>query len=470
MSQYDFGVIDPQVKTGSQLANDLNNWRDALHSSHTGVARPTYAKPGTVWVDVAAAPVCYLKLFDGVADVAILQFNNSTHAGAVVVAAGGVSFTPVGGIAATNVQAALQELDNEKLARDGTQTMTGDLKVNGAINSLTGNFIGTTGANGVVFLGTVAGTLSGGAITIRDTGATFNPGGLEFYSGSTERMRFDAAGNCILAGTGRRLMADMSNATASNRFAFQSSTPNSLTAMAMLPNGTGTDTYFQLFGAPSMLNCAFAHFALLPTEAQIVSDKVGTGAFVPMSFRVGGNEAMRITTGQSILFGTSTVLSSDANSPGSVTIASAALGLTMRNTTAAVGKWWEVGPVINNGFYIYNQSNVGVFISDGNNAWAAASDERMKTALTPISGAALWDWFKTVRTEHGRFKTDDEGTQRPFLIAQDWTDCPTVTSVQDDGMLALTHTNTLPYAYAVLKKAMERIEQLEARVAALEAA
>ena len=115
MSQYDFGVIDPQTKTGTELAGDLNNWRNAVNSSHSGAARPAYVRAGMLWVDTAATPTCYLKLFDGTADITILAFNNSTHTGALSVNAAGVAFTPVGGIAATNVQAALQEVDVEKI-------------------------------------------------------------------------------------------------------------------------------------------------------------------------------------------------------------------------------------------------------------------------------------------------------------------------------------------------------------------
>jgi hypothetical protein len=42
--------------------------------------------------------------------------------------ASGITVTPVGGVAATNVQAAIAELDSEKVAKAG-DTMTGDLTI-----------------------------------------------------------------------------------------------------------------------------------------------------------------------------------------------------------------------------------------------------------------------------------------------------------------------------------------------------
>ena len=48
MSQSDFGTIDPDTKNGTDLATDLNSWRDALHSMHRGASRPSYAAAGMV--------------------------------------------------------------------------------------------------------------------------------------------------------------------------------------------------------------------------------------------------------------------------------------------------------------------------------------------------------------------------------------------------------------------------------------
>jgi Chaperone of endosialidase len=77
--QFDFGTIDPNVKTGSELAADLNQWRTALHSTHAGVARPAYAAPGMLWVDQASATDWKLKLATATGDVIVGGVNTTTN-------------------------------------------------------------------------------------------------------------------------------------------------------------------------------------------------------------------------------------------------------------------------------------------------------------------------------------------------------------------------------------------------------
>jgi hypothetical protein len=79
MSQFNFGTIDPNVKTGTELAADLNQWRDALHTTHAGVARPAYATPGLLWVDQASAADWRLKMATASGDVLIGSFNSTTN-------------------------------------------------------------------------------------------------------------------------------------------------------------------------------------------------------------------------------------------------------------------------------------------------------------------------------------------------------------------------------------------------------
>lgn len=62
MTQFDFGTIDTSVKTGTQLGSDLNNWRDALHSSHKGPTPPAYAVAGMVWMDDSVSPDMLVKV------------------------------------------------------------------------------------------------------------------------------------------------------------------------------------------------------------------------------------------------------------------------------------------------------------------------------------------------------------------------------------------------------------------------
>ena len=78
MSQSDFGTLDPNTKTGSVLATDLNSFRDALHTSHKGSSRPSYATSGLRWINDAATP-WILNTYDGTDDIPEGYFNATTN-------------------------------------------------------------------------------------------------------------------------------------------------------------------------------------------------------------------------------------------------------------------------------------------------------------------------------------------------------------------------------------------------------
>jgi hypothetical protein len=78
MSQFDFATIDPNAKSGTQLAVDLNNWRDALHSGHRGASRPSYAQAGMHWVREVSGEQWDLMFYDGTNDFIIRSVNPST--------------------------------------------------------------------------------------------------------------------------------------------------------------------------------------------------------------------------------------------------------------------------------------------------------------------------------------------------------------------------------------------------------
>jgi hypothetical protein len=77
MSQFDFGTIDPFVTNGEQLADMLNEWRDAIHTLHRGSTRPTYVQPGMMWIDDSAGSTSWvLKVYlGGIGDVSLAIFN-----------------------------------------------------------------------------------------------------------------------------------------------------------------------------------------------------------------------------------------------------------------------------------------------------------------------------------------------------------------------------------------------------------
>jgi hypothetical protein len=92
MSQFDFGTIDPYVVDGVELADFLNQWRDALYSLHRGSTRPPYAVPGQLWInDSAGANAWVLQWYVSptVGDVALFTLNTTTGGITISASAGG---------------------------------------------------------------------------------------------------------------------------------------------------------------------------------------------------------------------------------------------------------------------------------------------------------------------------------------------------------------------------------------------
>lgn len=78
MSQAIFTSINPLTTSGTQLATILNDFKDALVSGKSGNSRPSALQAGGTWVDVAANPIWYLKLYDGTSDLVMMTINTST--------------------------------------------------------------------------------------------------------------------------------------------------------------------------------------------------------------------------------------------------------------------------------------------------------------------------------------------------------------------------------------------------------
>jgi hypothetical protein len=110
----------------------------------------------------------------------------------------------------------------------------------------------------------------------------------------------------------------------------------------------------------------------------------------------------------------------------------------------------------------------GVSLAKAATSWGTYSDERGKTSLVPIENGL--SKVGTLRAVTGRYVEDEEGTSRSFLIAQDIKKVlPEAVDVSNPEKLSLRYAETIPLLVAALKEAKERIEILEAEVAALKA-
>lgn len=99
---------------------------------------------------------------------------------------------------------------------------------------------------------------------------------------------------------------------------------------------------------------------------------------------------------------------------------------------------------------VTNNTN-GVVLGINATSWSSASDESLKTDLTPIQDALAK--LATLRTVMGRYKTDPDNVRRPFLIAQDVRKIlPEAVTEQSDGTLVLSYTETLPLVIAAINE------------------
>ncbi len=101
MTQSDFGTIDPNTKNGTELATDLNTFRDAQNTLHRGSSVPGYAQGGTLWIDDSGAPTWIIKLNDGTDDLTL--FTLDITANTVALAFDTIALTDAGTLASLSV-------------------------------------------------------------------------------------------------------------------------------------------------------------------------------------------------------------------------------------------------------------------------------------------------------------------------------------------------------------------------------
>jgi hypothetical protein len=105
-----------------------------------------------------------------------------------------------------------------------------------------------------------------------------------------------SAGNLTFSGTSQRITGDFSNATASSRLVFQSSTVNGNTGIYSIPNGTSTTANFSVSNSATPDNSGVGQLSATSTDVRITSGILGTGTYLPLTFYTSGIEQMRLET------------------------------------------------------------------------------------------------------------------------------------------------------------------------------
>ena len=106
----------------------------------------------------------------------------------------------------------------------------------------------------------------------------------------------DLNGGINITGTGRRITADFSDATPTNRTMIQSNVSNGITGLWMIPNGTGTISGITMASSSDASNASLGTVTQFATDFRIGAAGSGTGEYTPMTFYTNGIERMRIGT------------------------------------------------------------------------------------------------------------------------------------------------------------------------------
>ena len=138
-----------------------------------------------------------------------------------------------------------------------------------------------------------------------------------------------------------------------------------------------------------------------------------------------------------------------------------------RGSSTQAGKFISTGGgtpniqwLANNQAYVISGGSGGVTLASAATAWAAVSDETLKTDLALIQSGA--EKVASLRAVTGRYKTDAESMSRSFLIAQDVQKVlPEAVSTDADGTLSLRYTEVIPLMVAAIQELTTRLAALE---------
>lgn len=156
-----------------------------------------------------------------------------------------------------------------------------------SFNSITGLSSTTPVMDGTAAVGT--GTTTARADHVHPTDTSRAPIASPSFTGTLTH-----SGDVVLSGSGKRITGDFSNTTIANRLMFQTSTVDKATLVGILPNGTGNVSGTVCYGTSDTLNNPYIASYIDPAAATVEVGKVGTGPHLPLIYRVGGAERMRV--------------------------------------------------------------------------------------------------------------------------------------------------------------------------------
>jgi hypothetical protein len=190
-----------------------------------------------------------------------------------------------------------------------------------------------------------------------------------------------------------------------------------------------------------------------------------------LGFITNDTERLRITTNGNLTLGTTNPHQGDLVPHRSLTIfggSNSSIGLT-NGTSGQKGTFSYDGETINiinnstTGSIAVTARTQGVVLFANGSSWTSMSDESTKTDLIPIVDGL--NKVVSLRALTGRYKTDEEGKSRAFLIAQDVQSVlpEAVTKNLENDKLMLSYTDVIPLLVASIKELKNELDILKTK-------
>ena len=133
--------------------------------------------------------------------------------------------------------------------------------------------------------------------------------------------------------------------------------------------------------------------------------------------------------------------------------------LHLRNGNTASGRYWNFDVASDSKLYVINQQGTGVYIAHGATSWTGTSDESLKENIKPLEN--VLDKIKDYRCVEYNLKSVPDDKKIGF-IAQDWkNDFAPIVDEDNDGLLGMKYTETIPVLLKAIQELKAEIEILK---------